>query len=93
MFEQMLGLPVPMRAGVVCISVWNCRADVARFVALPDGAITTEYATNSDELADDATQAVSEQGGAINVSGFYHCPPEIAARAQWKATDSEGIGK
>lgn len=77
---------VPIRPGVVFINVWNCRADVARFYAKPGaaGEIVSEYATNSDALADDAAAAVEAQGGAINWSGLYHCPAELAARAQWE---------
>lgn len=78
---------VPIRPGVVFLNVWNCRADVARFYAVPGseaGEIASEIASNSDELSDEAAAAVSAQGGAINWSGLYWCPGELAARAHWE---------
>lgn len=89
MIDQLFGLPVPITPGVVFVDVWNMRATVAQFYALPDGSIGRRYAINGEDLAEDAAQAVNDQGGALNVSGLYHCPPELAARAQWDDSPQE----
>jgi hypothetical protein len=83
MLEQLLnpGGP-PMTPGTVFVNVWNVRAAVSRVVAVR-GGISSEPATNWETLEDDAIEAIEAQGGAVNLSGWYHCPPELAARAEW----------
>ena len=62
------------------ISVANGRAAVARV----EGAHTV-YARNWETLEDDALRAVEAQGGRSTMSAIYKCPPELAARAEWKS--------
>lgn len=71
--------------GVVYIDVWNCRAAVSRYVAIP-GGLAGEPATNWEALEDDAIRAVEAQGGAVNWSGHYTCPPDLAEAAVWPET-------
>jgi hypothetical protein len=65
------------------ISVRNARADVCR--VRPDGSEQT--ASNMDDLRLAAELAVEAQGYSTSVSGIYHCPPELAARAVWNSSD------
>jgi len=62
-----------------CISVVNCRAVVSRW----SGNELTP-ADNWEELEDDAISVVQDVGGAINLSGLYPCPPELAQRGVWQ---------
>lgn len=66
------------------INVWNCRAAVSRFVPQSDGSLRLEAAANWQDLEDEAITAVREQGGGINISGHYYCPPELVRRARWQ---------
>jgi len=65
------------------ISVWNCRAAVSRIVNHGNGTWSYVEADNWEELEDDAIEAVEDFGGAINVSGQYPCPSELAERGVW----------
>ncbi len=65
------------------ISVWNCRAMVSRRVDHGDGTWSYVQADNWEDLEDDAIEAVEAFGGAINSSGLYACPAELAERGVW----------
>jgi hypothetical protein len=65
------------------IDVFNACARVARYVTLPDGSITWEYAMNWEELEEDAIDAVEDAGGWVTGSGHYPCPSALIARAVW----------
>jgi len=65
------------------INVWNCRAQVCAWVRDEHGGWYLEPAANWEELEDEAADAVYEQGGGINLSGQYYCPPELASKGQW----------
>jgi transcriptional regulator with XRE-family HTH domain len=67
----------------ITISVQDCRAAVSRRVDGPGGSYTYERAANWVELEDDAIVAIQEAGGAVNISGHYRCPVELARRAVW----------
>jgi len=60
------------------IDVWNCRATVSRW---QDGVLVE--AANWRALEDEAVQAVARVGGAVNMSGQYPCPVELADKARW----------
>jgi len=62
------------------ISVSNCRAQVCACIPNERGW-TLVPAENWEELEEEAIEAVEAQGGAINISGFYHCPAELADKA------------
>lgn len=53
------------------ISVWNCRATLIIEEAHEDGSVEAYIVEDSDEIEDELIRAVEEQGGAINISGFY----------------------
>ena len=72
-----------MRGPGVVISVWNLRAAVCRRVDWSDGSWTYEPAANWEALEEEAIDAVEAQGGAINWSGLYECPWELAEKATW----------
>ena len=72
-------LPTP---GAVFINVWNCRAVVARYESA-EGGVTWASAKNAEDLEDEAVEAVEAQGGAVNMSGHYACPLELAAKASF----------
>jgi hypothetical protein len=76
-----------MRAGTTFISVWNCRAAVSRYETARGGALTFSLASNWETLEDDAIKAVEAHGGAINLSGHYSCPAELAERAEFPSHD------
>lgn len=63
------------------IDVRNGRAIVARRER--DGALSYLPATNWQELEAEAAESVAQQGGALNMSGQYQCPPELAERGAW----------
>lgn len=65
------------------IDVANCRAIVSRRVDGQWGLLEYSAAVNWQELEKMAVTAVTEQGGAINVSGQYPCPAELVAVAVW----------
>lgn len=69
--------------GGVFINVWNGRATVARYDRTETYATTWSPAANADALAELARAAVEAQGGAVNLSGHYCCPPALAALAVW----------
>jgi len=71
--------------GGVFINVWDCRATVARYDRAEVYATTWSPAANADTLAELARAAVEAQGGAVNLSGHYYCPPALAALAVWGA--------
>ncbi len=64
-------------AGYV-INVWNCRAAVSRYQGN-----RLVSADNWEELEEEATEALEALGGAINWSGQYPCPLELAKRGKW----------
>jgi len=66
------------------IKVWNCRAAISRRVDLANGGWTYEAAENWEDLEAAAIEAIEAAGGAVNMSGLYPCPPELAERACWK---------
>lgn len=70
------------RDGLVIISVWNGEAKVARWRSRGE-RFFLEPAKNAEELAAQAEVAVYAQGGALNWSGHYDCPEELAAKAVW----------
>jgi hypothetical protein len=61
------------------INVWNCRAMLSRW----EGHRLVA-ATNWEEIEDDAVQAVESLGGAVNMSGIYPCPVELAMKGVWE---------
>jgi hypothetical protein len=71
-----------MEIGKVIISVRDNRALVCRYTGTPE-AIEMEAAANWQELQEGAQAAVEAQGGALNLSGHYACPEELAARARF----------
>jgi hypothetical protein len=71
------------------ISVWNCRAQVARRVDLGPNEWTYESAANWEELELDAILAVEDLGGAVNISGLYPCPVGLAERARFDNDESQ----
>ncbi|MBC7233112.1 MAG: hypothetical protein H5T68_07740 [Chloroflexi bacterium] len=70
-----------MREPLFVIDVWNCRAVVSKRKDLGPNEWTYEPATNWEDLEPDAIEAVEAQGGAINISGLYHCPLGLLERA------------
>jgi hypothetical protein len=75
-----------MEIGKVIISVRDMRALVCRYTAVPDkpNAIGMEAAENWQELTEAAAEAVDAQGGAMNISGHYVCPEDLAERARFE---------
>jgi transcriptional regulator with XRE-family HTH domain len=69
--------------GAIIVYVWDCRAAVARQVDGTGGGFSYQRAANWEELEDDAIQAIQQAGGAVNISGHYRCPAELAKRARW----------
>ena len=67
----------------VVINVRNLRAVVSRRVDWSDGSWTYEPAANWEDLEGEAISAIEDQGGAINWSGLYECPKELAKKATW----------
>ncbi len=65
------------------ISVWNCRAVVSKRVIHEGGTWSYLEADNWEELEDEAIEAVEDFGGAINVSGLYPCPLDLAEKGRW----------
>lgn len=65
------------------IDVVNCRAIVSKYVNAGVGLLQYTAAANWEELEEQAIMAVIEQGGAINLSGWYRCPAELVAAAVW----------
>jgi len=65
------------------LDVVNSRAIVSRKVDGQFGLLEYSAAVNWHELEGRAVAAVAEQGGAINISGQYHCPAELAETAVW----------
>ena len=43
--------------------------------------LTFVPAKNWEELEPEAIEAVEEQGGAVNLSGFYICPASLVEKA------------
>jgi len=76
-------LKTNLEPGRVFINVWNCHATVARYDRTEAYVTTWSPAANADALAELARAAVEDQGGAINLSGHYYCPPALAALAVW----------
>jgi hypothetical protein len=72
-----------MEIGQVIISVRDMRALVCRYTGTPE-QISMEAAANWQELTEAAAEAVEAQGGAMNISGHYVCPEELAARARFE---------
>jgi hypothetical protein len=72
-----------MITGQVFIDVWNCRAQVSRYERYGD-SITWQTAENWQHLEPAAVTAVEKQGGAINMSGHYQCPTDLAKMAVWR---------
>lgn len=72
-----------MYPGEVIVDVWNCRAAVARYVAVVGGGISSQLADNWEDLEPTAVDAIEDFGGAVNVSGHYPCPADLAALAVW----------
>jgi hypothetical protein len=67
-----------------CISVWNCRAVVSRRRDHADGTWSFVPCANWEELEEEALEAVEAVGGAMNLSGLYPCPPELAEKGIWE---------
>jgi len=61
------------------IDVWNCRARLSRW----QGDTLLE-AENWRELEDEAIEAIEAFGGAVNLSGLYPCPAELAEKGVWQ---------
>ena len=76
--------PMP---GKIFINVWNCSASIARWMFVGSN-LTWIAAKNAEQLEDEAEAAVEAQGGAVNMSGHYACPEELAVRAIF-ANESE----
>jgi hypothetical protein len=74
---------LPMKVGRIIISVRDMRALVCRYTGTPE-AIGMEAAENWQELTEAAAEAVEAQGGAMNSSGHYVCPEELAERARFE---------
>jgi len=72
------------------INVWNCRAQIGVWLPTRDGWLFMP-ARNWEELEKEAIQAIEEQGGAINLSGFYICPAELAEKAVFEEGEDEEI--
>lgn len=72
-----------MREPLYVVSVWNCRAAVCRRRDRADGSWTYEPATNWEDLEPEALEVVEAQGGAVNLSGLYPCPLDLAERGEW----------
>jgi hypothetical protein len=71
-----------MEIGKVIISVRDGRALVCRYTGTPE-EISMEAAENWQELQEEAQEAVEAQGGAMNSSGHYGCPEELAEKARF----------
>lgn len=69
------------------IDVYNGRATVSKYINAGVGILQYTAAVNWEELEEQAATAVTEQGGAINISGHYRCPPELAEAAVWDEVD------
>jgi hypothetical protein len=74
---------LPMKVGRIIISVRDMRALVCRYTGSP-AQIGMQEAANWQELQEEALAAVAAQGGAMNISGHYVCPEELAARARFE---------
>jgi hypothetical protein len=72
-----------MEIGKVIISVRDMRALVCRYTGTPE-QIGMQSAANWQELQEGAQEAVEAQGGAMNASGHYACPEDLAARARFE---------
>jgi len=62
------------------INVSNCRAAVSRKELTASG-YRIRHADNWQDLERAAQKAIEKQGGAINISGIYPCPDNLARRA------------
>lgn len=64
------------------ILVADCQALVAK--RHPDG-LGWQYvpADNWPALTEQARAEIERQGGALNLSGLYRCPPDLAALGAW----------
>jgi hypothetical protein len=71
----------PMLEPLYAISVWNCRAAVCRRADLAPGTWTYQEATNWEDLEEEAIALVEAAGGAVNMSGLYPCPLNLAEKA------------
>jgi hypothetical protein len=71
------------RPDKIMIDVTNGQARMVRVPRVQQAGWKFEEALNSDELADEAAEAVSAQGGHITLSGQYPCPPALAKKAVW----------
>lgn len=68
----------------VVISVWNLRCMVSSWEwSEDDGGYLLVRTSNAEALEDEARHAVEAQDGAINISGIYACPSELAAKARF----------
>ncbi len=65
------------------IRVWNCRAAVCRWAPSGANSQRCEMASNWEQLEKQALQALECQGGAMNLSGLYFCPPQLAEQAEF----------
>lgn len=65
------------------IDVVNGRAIVSRRVDGQFGLLEYSAAVNWNDLEAAAVTAVTAQGGAVNISGQYHCPSELVETAVW----------
>ncbi len=68
----------PKAASGYAINVCNRHAAVSRW---EEGCLVA--ASNWRALEDEAAQVVEALGGAINMSGQYPCPVELADKARW----------
>lgn len=71
------------RPGNIVINVANGQALVSR-IRESSGGITLEQAVNANELEEAAAAVIAALGSTTARSGQYPCPPELAARAEWK---------
>ena len=67
----------------VVIAISDCRIIVCRKRELPDGSLTFECASNTDELEADAIQVVAADGRPFVSGQHYPCPEDLAGRARW----------
>jgi len=71
------------------IDVANGRAIVSQKVDGGFGLLEYSAAVNWQELEERAAAAVEADGGAINISGQYPCPAELAEAAVWDGEEAD----
>jgi len=70
-----------------CVSVRDCRAVVCARVDIGETSWAYVPADNWEELESDAIAWIEALGAAVNMSGLYPCPVELAERARFSKTE------